>query len=179
MPKVDTKRILFFDGKPECYKFRTLPKLLVEALGWKEGDVIEFDYNQEGQLLLTNKNRKSNQGLTLALELARKQWLLNKKKYSKELAENLTPDARQVLHSTNWEEVRDGSYYKLIETYHGIQALNESANSYPHSLKESLMMVIDAHKNYARALQKHLDDNGGPKPDNYKALEKKITKIIQ
>ena len=69
LPKVSNKRQLLRDGRPECYKFRSLPKFLIELLGWKPNDIIEFAINKDGELVLRNMNRKSKSVVNMLFEM--------------------------------------------------------------------------------------------------------------
>lgn len=106
MPKKTTTRKLLKDGKPLCYKFRTLPKDIIELLGWQENDEIEFkiDYENNNLVLINKKNRKQpllNMFL-IAQDIKYKE--LGKKKYNALLQQNMTPDAKKALHEKQSNE---------------------------------------------------------------------------
>jgi len=145
----------------------------MKGMGWKD-DVIYIAPNPENNTLIIYNKRRKPAGLTgFQLNIENARWIRNKKKYSQELALNLSEDARRALHETDWNEEEDGGYGEIVRLDNFIEDLRDAIKNYPDSLKESLSAVEIAYIKHLKEYVTYLEKKGGKKPDGIDAIERK------
>ena len=102
MPKITNIRSLnvIKTGKDSVsYEVGNLPKGIIDLLGWKKGDQIEFNINLSGELVAKNitPGHKPKDSMVLGLGMMDyKRKCLGNKKYNQLLEDNMDPNIKNI-----------------------------------------------------------------------------------
>lgn len=151
-----------------------IPKLIMKGMGWS-ADKVEVIPNPENNTITLKNNSKKAIGSTgFLLNINEAKWEKNKKEYAKNISQNISPEGRKILYSTNWDEVEDGGYYTIRNGFYALKEFDRLIKNGPKEL-------LDAHKSfkqtqiyYLKGLLKYLEQKGGKKPRWLKPYETKL-----
>lgn len=82
-----------------------IPALIMKGMNWEDDEVEIFPEPVKGEIIIKNPHKKPVGFTRFFLNVDDAKWIRNKKKYQHELSQNLTPEARKILHETNWEKI--------------------------------------------------------------------------
>jgi hypothetical protein len=143
----------------------SIPAPLMKGMNWKD-DIVNIEaLPEENSLKITNQMTRPLTNFEFISNFKNYEFGKNPKKYQKELNETLSPDGREVLHSTAWEEVDDGGYFNIKFTWDAIQNIKQNIkNANSEKLKDAQRPLIGAYKYYIKNLLEFLKEKGGKEP---------------
>lgn len=94
-----------------------IPVPMMKGMGWGVDELIVEANPDANTITLHNPKREAIGWLRSRDNIKEAKYLRNKKKYLRELNQNLSPEGRLVLHNTNWSEVEDGGYWNIQLRY--------------------------------------------------------------
>lgn len=151
-----------------------IPKLIMKGMGWSADEVEVIPNPDENIIILRNPSKNAIGSFGFLSNINDAKWEKNKKAYTKNLSEGLSPDGRMVLHSTNWNEVEDGGYWVIRQGFDFIKELDNLIKKGPKGLRDVHRSMKHTHIWYLQEVLKYLEGKKAKKPRWFWEYEKKL-----
>jgi hypothetical protein len=149
----------------------SIPIEVIRGMGWSH-DEVEIEPDPDNNcLIIKNPNRPAVGFMGFHFNLQDLRWARNKKKYQQELKANMSPEAKAIMLSVNWDEVEDGGYWN-VKYYHDVIL---ELNKHPRKNKEKIKKLLKEAEDLSNYIEKH----GGKKPDWMALIDKKLNIFIK
>lgn len=143
----------------------TIPTILMRGMNWKD-DLVKIEaFPNENYLKVINQLAKPLTDFEFISNIQDYKFEKNPKKYQEELNENLSPDGREILHSTNWDEVDEGGYINIKYTWDVIIEIKKIIKkTKSDKIKQSKQRLMNAYLNDMKTVMEFLKEKGGKEP---------------
>jgi len=157
-----------------------IPVPIIKGMGW-EDDIVDIEPDPERNLVVISNSSRAPVGLTgFQLNIRELRWIRNKKKYRKNLNQNLSEEGRKVLHDTDWADVEDGGYINVKYAWDTIEGIKKTIkNTSDKDLKDVQRALIMNYSNYIKCLVKHLQKKGGKEPSWFSSWFRLVQKKLE